>query len=103
MVLAFMFSAASTISWKADADYDVIAVVPSGSSNALLSTDPTLTIANVTTPSANKIVSDILILTANTASKGMSAPVASGSTLFVVSAAQQTVFVYLEPSAVALS
>jgi len=94
-VLTFQFTAAGTQSWKADRDYVLTGIKPFGSSNALMSTDPSLTITLVTTPAAVRIREDIQMASASLIS-GVKTPIVKDETYFVTCSAAQTVLFWLE-------
>jgi hypothetical protein len=104
VVKTFAFSGAGTLSWQADADYELVALgaqfVTAGA--ILVTTDATLTVAGVT--AAIQMFSEILSYIGGGANggnnrSGLSVPVPSGTTLFVRASSSSVINLYLEPSA----
>jgi|SRR6267154_3840556 len=98
-VLTFAFNAAGSQSWVADQDYVLSAVFSTSTGgNAMVSTDPSLAITDITAAAAKKIIFDLLWFSSTAARQPPSAqiPIAEGSTLYVVSGAVLSVLLYLE-------
>ena len=99
-VIALAFSAASQQSWVADADYVLAGAVSSvAGAIAFGAWDASIAVADVSTPSATKLVPDmVFIIPSSKPSPQMNVPVISGSTLYVRAGGAMMVLLYLEPS-----
>lgn len=93
------------MSWLAEADYLFVGAKNStGGGSVVISTDPTLTLAKVTSPSANTIFRDVLMYlnqqpTAQNVDQGsppLALPILQGESIYVVSSSASTVMVFLD-------
>jgi len=99
-LFVFGFSSGGTLSWVADQDYDFINAYSNATSSlGLISTDPSLTAANITTPSSpNKVIENVLWFsgTAAKSNPNVKIPVPKGTTLFVLAGGALSIAMILE-------
>ena len=100
ILLAFCFASSGSLTWTPERDYNVTGGFNTGNnpSAALVSTDPTLTLANLGTPSASAVVESVIFYANGSNHFHQYSPVflPERTKVTVTSGAQQTIFLFLD-------
>jgi hypothetical protein len=99
-LIVFRFNAAGSTTWVADQDYDLVTAYISNGNACLVTTDPTLSVGSLSSPSVKDQLTSVVFFQNTQAASPMGnarVRIDSGTSLLITVSAALSCFLYLEP------